>query len=140
MSLDKKYLISALVYAVLGMALGIVMAASHNHGQFVTHAHVMLVGFVVSLLYAIIHKLWLAGRAPALARVQFYVHQTGVVIMVVGLYLLYGGKASEAALDPVLAVASIAVLVGALLMLLLVVKAHRAEVSGAVARGSKAGA
>jgi hypothetical protein len=131
MSLDKKYLISALVYAALGMGLGIVMAASHNHGQMVTHAHVMLVGFVVSLLYAVIHKLWLAGRAPGLARAQFYVHQTGAVIMVAGLYLLYGGKAAEGALDPVLAVAAIAVLAGALLMLLLVVKAHRAEVSAA---------
>lgn len=124
MSLDKRYLVCALLYAAVGMGLGIVMSASHNHAQFVTHAHVMLVGFVVSLLYAIIHKLWLTGGIAGLARAQFYAHQAGAATMIVGLYLLYGGKVSEARLEPALAAASIAVLCGALLMLLLVARAH----------------
>ncbi len=133
MSLDKRYLVCALLYAAIGMGLGIMMSASHNHAQFVTHAHLMLVGFVVSLLYAIIHKLWLAGGTAGLARAQFYAHQAGAVTMIVGLYLLYGGRVSESRLEPALAGASIAVLCGALLMLLLVAKAHgagRAETTG----------
>lgn len=139
MSLDKRYLICALVYAAIGMGLGIVMSASHNHAQFVTHAHVMLVGFVVSLLYAIIHKLWLTGRATGLARAQFYAHQTGAATMIVGLYLLYGGRLSESRLEPALAAASIAVLCGALLMLLLVAKAHGADRTGAEGQRAERG-
>lgn len=42
MSYDKRYLLCALGYAAAGMGLGIFMAASHNHGQLVTHAHAML--------------------------------------------------------------------------------------------------
>ena len=42
--MDRKFVISALCYAMLGMLLGIYMAATQDHGQFVTHAHIMLVG------------------------------------------------------------------------------------------------
>ena len=122
MTIDRKYLVCALAYAAAGMGLGIKMAASGNHGQFVTHAHVMLVGFVVSLLYAIVYRLWLPGPAGGLARLQFYVHQLGAVLMVIGLYLLYGGIVAEPMMEPVLGVASVAVLFAVLLMLLLVLK------------------
>jgi hypothetical protein len=60
-SFDRQYLIWALSYGAAGMALGIYMAASHDHGEFVTHAHIMLVGFVTSLIYAVIHRLWLTA-------------------------------------------------------------------------------
>jgi len=123
MSLDRKYLLFALVYAAVGMALGIAMAASRNHVQFVTHAHVLLVGFVLSLLYAIIHKLWLPMGTRTLGTVQFIAHQTGALTLTVGLWLLYGNIVPASNLDPVLAVASIVVLTGVLLMLVLVVKA-----------------
>ena len=48
MRFNRKLLLWALSYTVAGMALGIVMAASHDHAQPVTHAHALLVGFVVS--------------------------------------------------------------------------------------------
>jgi membrane protein DedA with SNARE-associated domain len=59
MNLDKSFLMWALSYAAAGLALGIYMAATHNHGELVTHAHILLIGFVLSLVYGIIHKLWL---------------------------------------------------------------------------------
>jgi hypothetical protein len=122
MSIDRKYLVCALAYAAAGMSLGIYMAASGNHAQFVTHAHIMLVGFVVSLMYAIIYRLWLPGPTAALSRVQFLVHQLGAILMTIGLYLLYGGIASEPKMEPILGIASIAVLVAMLLMLMLVLR------------------
>jgi len=124
MGFDKKYLVSALVYAAAGMGLGIYMAASNNHGQFVTHAHVLLIGFVVSVLYAVIHKLWLIERASILAALQFYAHQCGVVVMAAGLYSLYSATVPPALAERALAAASVSVLSGALLMLLLVIKSH----------------
>jgi hypothetical protein len=121
-SFDRKYLVCALGYAAAGMALGIYMAASHNHGQFVTHAHILLVGFVASLIYAVIHRLWLQAPARALAMAQFVLHQAGALAMSVGLLLLYGGFVSEDRLDPVLAPSAIAVLLGVLLMLFMVLR------------------
>lgn len=121
-SFDRKYLVWALGYAAIGMCLGIFMAASHNHAQHVTHAHILLVGFVLSLGYGIIHKLWLGHPNPIIARIQFIVHQAAAVTMFTGLLLLYGNILPEPQLDPILGIASITVLVGALLMLYMVLK------------------
>jgi hypothetical protein len=116
MKFDRKYLLSAMAYAVVGMVLGIYMAASQNHGQHVTHAHILLLGFVTSLLYGVIHKNWLDASTPWIATLQLVLHQLGVLGLCVGLFLMYGGLVPPAQLEPVLGVASVAVLVGAVLM------------------------
>ncbi len=126
MQYDRHYLLWALSYAILGMLLGMVMAASHNHGQLVTHAHILLVGFVVSLIYAVIHKLWLASADGNLPMVQFVVHQVGAVVMVIGLFLLYGGYMPMEQLDPVLGISATAVLAAAIMMMLLVLRSRKA--------------
>ena len=121
-SFDRAYLIWALSYAAAGMGLGIFMAASKNHGQFVTHAHILLVGFVTSLIYAVIHKLWLPAPPRMLATVQFILHQAGCLAMFAGLLLLYGRFAAEDRLAPLLGPAAVAVILGMLLMLVMVVR------------------
>ncbi len=120
MSFDRKYVVSALLYAALGICLGIYMAASHNHGEFVTHAHILLVGFVLSFAYGIIHKLWLAQPSPGVAKTQFFVHQAAAITLTVGLFLLYGNMVPEQQLGPFLGIASALVLLGMLLMLYMV--------------------
>lgn len=40
----RLFFILAICYAIAGMALGIHMAASHNHAQMPTHAHIMVAG------------------------------------------------------------------------------------------------
>lgn len=120
---DRTYLIWALCYAAAGMALGIYMGASHNHGQFPTHAHVMLVGFVMSVIYAVIHRLWLTAPSRSLATIQFILHQAGSLVMFAGLFLVYGQMASEDQAARLLVPAVIAVTLGVLLMLVMVLKA-----------------
>lgn len=131
MHYDRKFLVWALSYAVAGMCLGIFMAASHNHGQHVTHAHIMLVGFVVSLIYGVIHRLWLGQNlgTPQLARLQFYSHHAGALAMFTGLLLLYGGVVPEASIEPLLSVASLTVLSAAVMMLVMAVKSNHASVN-----------
>jgi hypothetical protein len=119
---DRTYLIWALGYAAAGMALGIYMGASRNHGQFITHAHVMLVGFVTSLIYAVIHRLWLTAPSRTLATVQFILHQAGALAMCIGLFLIYGHTASEDQAGPLMGAATVAVILGVLLMLVMVLK------------------
>ena len=89
--MDRKFVISAPCYALLGMVLGIHMAASRITASSVTHAHIMLVRFVVSFIYALCHRLWLDNPSGRLVSVQFYLHQLGALVMSAGLYLLYGG-------------------------------------------------
>jgi hypothetical protein len=122
MNLDRRFLIWALGFAAVGISLGLYMAATKNHGELVTHAHILLIGFVLSLVYGIIHKLWLDKPNRAVATTQFVVHQAAAVTVSVGLFLLYGGIVAESILGPILGIASAAVLLGMLLMLYMVVR------------------
>jgi len=122
MNLDKRYLVWALGYAAVGLALGIYMASSQSHAELVTHTHILLVGFVLSFVYGIIHKLWLQQPARALANVQFVVHQAGAITISVALFLLYGGLVPATTLDPILGAASVGILLGLLLMLYMVIR------------------
>jgi hypothetical protein len=126
MNFDRKYLVWALGYAVAGMSVGIYMGASQNHGELVAHAHILLIGFAVSLFYGLIHKLWLPRPPRTMARVQFVLHQAATFVVSLGLLLLYGGVLPDATLGPVLGIASAGVLAGVLLMLYMVVKASPA--------------
>ena len=128
MHLDRRFLIWALGYATVGMSLGLYMAASDNHGELVTHTHILLVGFVLSLIYGIIHKLWLDKPNRALANTQFVIHQAAAAAVSVGLFLLYGGIVPESTLGPILGVASAGVLLGMILMLYMVMRVGRGTV------------
>jgi hypothetical protein len=122
MSFDRRYLVWSLAYVAVGMALGIYMAASHNHAQHVTHAHILLVGFVVSFIYAVIHKLWLGGQTSRLATLQLIAHQAGALAMFSGLFLLYGGIVPEEQIEPVLATSTIVVFSAALMMIVMALR------------------
>lgn len=122
-SFDRTYLIWALCYAAAGMGLGIYMGISRNHGEFPTHAHIMLVGFVTSLIYAVIHRLWLTAPSRSFATIQFILHQAGSLAMFTGLFLIYGQGASEGQVGPLMGAATLAVILGVLLMLVMVLKA-----------------
>ena len=123
--MDRKFIATAFGYAILGLALGIYMAASKVHVQFVTHAHIMLVGFLLSFVYGLCHKLWLNNATSKMAIAQFYFHQIGTVLLLGGLFLMFGGFIGVGKIDPFLAVSSISVFIGLILMKILFLKATR---------------
>ena len=123
--MDRKFVLTGLGYAILGLALGIYMAASKDHGHLVTHAHIMLVGFVVSFIYGLCYKLWLNNSTSKLAMSQYYIHQAGTIGIVIGLFLYYGKYVSLEKIDPVLAISSIAILIAMVLMKVLFIKSTK---------------
>ena len=124
MTLDRRFLLCGFAYAIAGMGLGIYMAASHDHALFVAHAHMLLLGFVVSFIYALVHKLWIVGAPGRLAVFQFYLHQLATLVMSVGLVLLYGALVPEPTIGPLLGLASVGVLIAVLLMAWLVLRSR----------------
>jgi putative solute:sodium symporter small subunit len=125
MNLGRRYIIWALSFAAVGLSLGIYMAASHNHSELVTHAHILLIGFVVSFIYGIIHQLWLDQPRRAIANFQFVLHQAASVTIAVALFLLYGDIVPAPTLDPILGVATSGVLLGMLLMIYMVIRSGK---------------
>jgi hypothetical protein len=122
MNLDRRFLIWALSYAVVGLALGIYMGASHNHAELVTHAHILLIGFVISFIYGIIHRPWLDEPSRGVANVQFVLHQAAAVTMSMALFLMYANMLPESTVGPILGLASAGILLAMLLMLYMVIR------------------
>ena len=124
--MDRKFLLTAFGYGIVGLLLGIYMSATENHRQLVTHAHIMLLGFVVSFVYAVCYRLWLKEPTNKLGAAQYWTHQVGTLGLSIGLFLLYGDCVPAREIAPVLAILSITAFVGLLLMKVMLIKATRA--------------
>jgi hypothetical protein len=94
----------AIIYVIVGIVLGLTMAISKDHGEMVTHAHIMLVGWVTSALLAYFyHQFPTIGSKP-IATLHFWFQAASTVVMLGSLFLLYGGNP---AVEPGAAVGSI---------------------------------
>ena len=132
--MGRKFVLTGLGYAILGLALGIYMAASNNHGHLVTYANIMLVGFVVSFVYGLCHKLWLNNTSSRLVNIQYYLHQAGSAVLFLGLFLLYGKFIDAGDIKLILAIASVTVFVGLVLMTVLFMRSGKEQVSSRATR------
>ena len=110
----RLFFILAIAYAVTGMALGIYMAASHNHVQMPTHAHIMVAGWLMSSVFAFFYHLFPEIGARTMARVHFWIQGLSGVVLVVSLFVLLNGNE---AIEPVTALASVGFLIGMLVFI-----------------------
>lgn len=108
----RQFFILALCYAVAGMVLGIYMAASHDHTEMPTHAHIMVAGWLMSAVFAFFYHLFPAIGASRLARAHFWVQGASGVVLVVSLFFLLQGNE---AIEPITALASVGFLIGTLM-------------------------
>jgi hypothetical protein len=122
----RWHLLFALTFAVLGMCLGIYMAVSQNHTLHPAHAHILLIGFVISALYAMIYRLWVTRGRKVVAVVQAALREVGAVLLGGSLMLLYGGVTPEPALGPFLGVGAISVLTAVVMIIIQVLGADPA--------------
>lgn len=100
----RNFFTMAVIYSIVGMALGLSMAMSHDHAQRPTHAHIMVLGLVMFSIFAFFYHLVPAARNSRLASIHFWVSAVSSVVMLVTLYMLYGGNPS---VEPVLGMASL---------------------------------
>jgi hypothetical protein len=115
---ERIHLTLGLIWLIAGMLLGEHMGRSGDHGQLPTHAHMMLLGGVLSVLYRVFG---LGGGF--LAWIQVGLHHIAVLIMIPSLYLMFGALADEATVGPLLGISAIMAIVSVALMLVLSLRA-----------------
>lgn len=121
MKLYKTHIVLGLVWLLIGMTLGQIMGESGDHSQLPTHAHIMLGGGVLSLIWGLIYRgLNTAGRL--LAWIQLALHNLGAVTMLTVLYMLYDGNAAAEGLEPLIGIGGMAVMLSVLLVLYQVIR------------------
>ena len=98
----------AVLYLVLGVALGIAMGASQNFTLRPVHAHVNLLGWTTLALAGLIYSIFPQAGESKLARLHFWLLNLALPVMMIALACLLFG---QTAIAPVLAVSEI---VGAL--------------------------
>ena len=107
--MGNRFLRLAVVYVLLGVTLGIVMAASHNYTLKPVHAHLNLLGWASMALFGLWYRSAPAAAETRLAKVHFWLHNIGLPIQMITLTMYVNGNSS---VEPVLALVSIVVGIG----------------------------
>lgn len=114
-------IVSAAMYALAGMAFGIVMAASHDHTLMTVHAHLNLLGWVSMAIYGLYYHAVPAAAATRLAKVHVGVATLGLWIMIPGIAMAVLGMTEGPAIA-----GSLLTILGMLLFTARVATAQRA--------------
>ena len=67
----RLFFILAIAYAILGLLLGLKMSISQDHSQMPTHAHMMVLGWLMSAVFAFFYHLFPESAAAGLRRSTF---------------------------------------------------------------------
>lgn len=89
--LDTLFLRISVIYILLGLAMGIGMAASGNHGLMPAHAHLNLVGWVSMTIFGLVYRVYPAAAKTTLAKWQFGISNVGALLLVAGVTGIYSG-------------------------------------------------
>jgi ABC-type methionine transport system permease subunit len=104
-SVAKGFFISAIIYGLLGMLIGLEMAISNNHGQMPTHAHTMVIGWLSFSLFGFYYFQFGKAMSRTLSLIHFWLAGCAFIGLIIGLLLVYSGKTQY---EPIAAVSSIA--------------------------------
>ncbi|TIQ00835.1 MAG: cbb3-type cytochrome c oxidase subunit I, partial [Mesorhizobium sp.] len=93
----RNFFTLAVVYALVGMALGLQMAISKDHAQMPTHAHIMVAGWLMSAVFAFFYHLFPAVAEKTLATVHFWLTAISGTGLLIGLCIML---ADNPAIEP----------------------------------------
>jgi cbb3-type cytochrome oxidase subunit 1 len=122
----QLYFKTAILFLIVGIGMGLKMAISQDHSVIGAHAHCNLLGWVTMAIFGGYHALNPRKAERRLAMIQYYVYTAGVVLMVPSLYLMLLGNA---AMEPIVAIASIITFIGVLLFAFIVFSGEEVAVT-----------
>lgn len=115
--LDKAYFYIAFIWLIVGMVLGIWLGATEQPSYSNSHAHLNLLGFVISAIFGLAYKSYPTMTKSSLAKPQFVIYQLGIATLILGKFLIDGGTRT-----PLLEIGSIVSILGVLIFALIFVK------------------
>lgn len=108
---------AAVVFLVIGILMGLQMSISGKHNVIGAHAHTNLLGWVTMAIFGGYYALNTRKAQSRYARIHLWSYIGSVAVMTPSLYLLYLGFA---AIEPVLAIASLTALASVLVFAVVV--------------------
>src|SRR5215204_7385369 len=83
---------AAVLFALIGMGMGIAMAIARDHSVMPAHAHLNLLGWVSLFLFGIYYRLNPSLEFSRLALVQVAVWSLGTIVLTVAVAALHLGQ------------------------------------------------
>lgn len=90
--MSVRFLRLAVIYALIGIGFGIYMAATHDFANKAVHVHANLVGWVSLAIMGMAYHAFPAMAQSALAKAHFWLHNLGLPVMLLGIFLIYNGQ------------------------------------------------
>jgi hypothetical protein len=126
--IDETYLMLSLLWLIAGMVFGIWLGATAHFGFAESHAHMALVGFVISAIFGIMYRFYPMMKQSRLAAWQLWIYQLGAVMLVAGKITVdAGGK-------PTLVIAGSFVILAGVILMLYIFATKRVEATAPAAR------
>ncbi|MDM9619047.1 hypothetical protein A6U87_01450 [Rhizobium sp. AC44/96] len=123
---SQLYFKTAVIFLIVGIGMGLNMAISQDHSVIGAHAHCNLLGWVTMALFGGYHALNPRKAERRIAIIQYCVYTAGVTLMVPSLYLMLLGNA---AMEPIVGIASVITLVGVLLFAFIIFSSEETVVT-----------
>ncbi len=115
MNVSRNFLVLASLFLIVGITIGSYMGGSGDHTLAVSHAHINLLGFTLSAIFALTYKAFPAMADSRLASLHFWLHAVGAVVLNTMLFLMLAGMVAEAAMFPIAPITELLVLLGVIL-------------------------
>ncbi len=112
MNISRNFLLFGSVFLIIGLILGMYMGGSGDHSMAASHAHINLVGFVLSVVFALTYKAFPAMSEGRLGSIHFWCHAVGAAGLNVMLFLMLSGSISAEAMVPLAPMTEMLVTIG----------------------------
>ena len=122
MSISRGFIVMGAGYLVVGIVFGAYMGGSGDHTLAPVHAQINLLGFTLMTVFGIGYRVIPGLAEGTLPKVHFWLHQVGALLLLLSLFLLMSGRVAETTIGPAFPVLEGAILLGAILWLVNVLR------------------
>jgi cbb3-type cytochrome oxidase subunit 1 len=82
-----RFVKAGVIYFLIGTLLGLVMGSTQHFEYTSAHAHINLLGWASLGLIGVIYKVFPEAGEAKLARIQFWLHNAGLPLLVISMVL-----------------------------------------------------
>lgn len=108
-----RFIKMAVIYFVIGVSMGLYMSIVHSYTLTSVHVHINLLGWVSMAIIGTVYCLFPAAASTKLAKVQFWLYNIFLPIMMIGLAFVVNGNE---ALIPAVAVGGTILVISVILL------------------------
>jgi len=101
-NIDRLWVLTGLVFLLVGMGLGLKMSMAQDFGLHGLHAHLNLLGFVLMTLFGLCYRAWPKMQEGILATVHYLLHTVTVGVSLTLLYFLLSNYDLAPKIGPVM--------------------------------------